>query len=173
MYLSSSGSGDTVLWMATIADVRRRPQERNDRWWLEDVFIVAVLGGFGLYAFVVSVMNALYFAIPVLAILWWDALLAFRFEGRFMVGLGGVIMLANVVLLSGYTLGCHAARYLVGGYLDSFHGKSLRFRLWELATKLNERHSRWAWFSLFSVAITDLYIRLCASGVIADPRLIF
>src|SRR5438309_9956956 len=56
---------------------------------------------------------ALYLAIPVLAILWWDALQAFNFGGRFGIGLGSVIMLTNVVLLTGYTVGCHAARYLV------------------------------------------------------------
>jgi len=116
---------------------------------------------------------ALYLAILVLVVLWYDAVQAFNFGGRFGVGLGSLIMVGNVILLSGYTFGCHAARYLVGGYLDSFHGKSLRFRLWELATKLNLRHSRWAWFSLFGVALTDLYIRLCAMGVIVDPRLVF
>jgi hypothetical protein len=114
---------------------------------------------------------ALYLAIPVLAILWWDAIQAFNFDGHFGIGPGTLIMVANVLLLSGYTFGCHAARYLVGGYLDSFHGKSLRFRLWEFATKLNERHSRWAWLSLFGVALTDLYIRLLAMGVISEAGL--
>src|SRR5262249_36776897 len=109
-------------------------------------------------------------ALPILAILWWDVVQAFNFDGRFGVGVGSVVMLGNVVLLTGYTFGCHAARYLVGGYVDSFHGKSLRFRLWELATILNERHARWAWVSLFSVALTDLYIRLVAAGVITDLR---
>ena len=113
---------------------------------------------------------ALYLAIPILAILWWDALDAFSFQGRFGVGLGSVVMLANVVLLSGYTFGCHAARYLVGGYLDSFHRASLRFRLWSWASTLNVHHARWAWASLFSVMLTDLYIRLVAMGVIVDPR---
>ncbi|HEV8671646.1 MAG TPA: succinate dehydrogenase [Candidatus Limnocylindria bacterium] len=262
----------------TTASVRQRPHERHDRWWIEPLFIVLVLGGFGLYAFVVSIQNAyyyfdpylspfyspclttgcvhptfavigdwynlspaflivgsplafratcyyyrrsyyraffgsppactvpdvrakysgetrlpfvlqnihrytLYLAIPVLAILWWDVLQAFRFpvphpeqfsvvttEWRFGVGVGTLIMLANVVLLSGYTFGCHAARYLVGGYLDSFHGASLRFRLWSWANRLNAFHSRWAWFSLFSVMLTDLYIRLAAMGVINDLR---
>jgi hypothetical protein len=113
---------------------------------------------------------ALYLAIPVLAILWWDALLAFNFDGRLGVGLGSLIMVANVVLLSAYTFGCHAARYLVGGYLDSFHGASLRFRLWSIANRLNANHGRWAWFSLFSVMITDLYVRLVSMGVFSDPR---
>jgi len=35
---------------------------------------------------------------------------------------------------------------------------------------LNAHHSRWAWFSLFGVALTDLYIRLVAMGVITDLR---
>jgi hypothetical protein len=30
----------------------------------------------------------------------------------------------------------------------------------------------WAWLSLFWVLVTDVYIRLCASGVIHDLRLI-
>ncbi len=113
---------------------------------------------------------ALYLAIVVLAILWWDAIEAFNFHGRFGIGLGTVIMLTNVVLLTGYTFGCHSARYLVGGYLDSFHRASLRFRLWTWANKLNGRHNRWAWASLVVVGLTDLYIRLVAAGVIVDPR---
>ena len=47
---------------------------------------------------------------------------------------------------------------------------SLRFRLWSLANRLNANHGRWAWFSLFSVMLTDLYIRLVAMGVITDVR---
>ena len=79
-------------------------------------------------------------------------------------------MVVNVILLTGFTFGCHAARYLVGGYLDSFHKASLRFRLWSLSNRLNARHNRWAWASLIVVGLTDLYIRLVAAGVIADPR---
>jgi hypothetical protein len=249
----------------TTASVRGRPHERQDRWWIEPLTIVLILGLFGVYAFVVSVLNGnyyhdpylspfyspclttscvhptfpvigdwynlspaflivgsplafratcyyyrrsyyraffwsppacsvpdarakysgetrfpfvlqnlhrytLYLALVVLAILWWDVFLAFNFDGRFGVGLGTLIMLANVLLLSGYTFGCHAARYLVGGYLDSFHGASLRYRLWSFANRLNAHHGRYAWFSLFSVMLTDLYIRLAAMGVISDPR---
>ncbi len=125
---------------------------------------------------------ALYLAIPVLAVLWWDTIQAFTFElaepegvivvaeRHFGIGVGSLVMLANVLLLSGYTFGCHAARYLVGGYLDSFHNASLRFRLWSFTNRLNLHHSRWAWVSLFSVALTDLYVRLAAMGVITDLR---
>ena len=113
---------------------------------------------------------ALYLAIPVLLVLWWDAIEAFNFNGHFGIGLGTVIMVANVILLTGFTFGCHAARYLVGGYLDSFHKASLRFRLWSVANRLNARHNRWAWASLIVVGLTDVYIRLVAAGVIVDPR---
>src|SRR5881409_2920707 len=254
--------------MATIADVRQRPHERTDRWWIEPIFIVTVLGLFGIYAFVVSVMNnnyfhdpylspfyspclttgcihptfpiignwynlspaflivgsplafrvtcyyyrrsyyraffwsppacavpdahpryagetrfpfliqnlhryALIFATTLLIFLWWDVFLAFNFNGHFGVGLGTILMLANVILLSGYSASCHSLRYLVGGYLDSFHGKSLRFRLWSWANWLNARHARWAWASLIVVGSTDAYIRLLAMGVLQDPRIVF
>lgn len=121
---------------------------------------------------------ALYLAIVVLVVLWWDSIKAFDFPAKdgtrhLGIGLGSVVMLANVLLLSAYTFGCHAARYLVGGHLDSFHGASLRFRLWSWVTRLNLHHSRWAWVSLFGVGLTDLYIRLVASGALADPRILF
>ena len=111
-------------------------------------------------------------SIVVLAFLWWDALLAFRFSNGFGIGLGSLVLLANVVLLSLYTLSCHSCRYLVGGYLDRFHGAPLRYRLWRFANRLNERHAQFAWISLFGVAFADLYVRLVASGVIFDPRLV-
>jgi hypothetical protein len=38
---------------------------------------------------------------------------------------------------------------------------------------LNERHALFAWISLFGVALADLYVRLVASGIISDPRIIF
>jgi len=116
---------------------------------------------------------ALIFATTLLIFLWWDVLLAFNFNGHFGIGLGSILMLANVILLSGYSASCHSLRYLVGGYLDSFHGKSLRFRLWSWANALNARHARWAWASLLVVGSTDAYIRLLAMGVLHDPRIVF
>src|SRR5262249_18278399 len=96
----------------------------------------------------------------------------FRFPTGFGIGLGSLVLLANVVLLSLYTLSCHSCRYLVGGYLDVFHVAQLRFRLWLLANRLNELHAWFAWISLFGVALADLYVRLVAAGVVVDPRLV-
>jgi hypothetical protein len=125
--------------------------------------------------FVIQNIHRYFFwlSIVVLAFLWWDALLAFRFPSGFGIGLGTLVLLANVVLLSLYTLSCHSCRYLVGGHLDVFHGAPIRYYLWRIANRLNERHAQFAWVSLFGVAIADLYVRLVASGVIVDPRLLF
>jgi hypothetical protein len=112
-------------------------------------------------------------SLVILAFLWWDALLAFRFPTGFGIGLGTVILLANAALLSLYSFSCHSCRYLCGGYLDSFKDASRRYRLWQLTNRLNARHALFAWVSLFGVALTDLYVRLVATGVIQDPRIIF
>jgi hypothetical protein len=113
-----------------------------------------------------------YLAVLVVAFLWWDALLAFRFPNGFGIGLGTLILIANVALLSLYTFSCHSCRHLCGGYLDSFANGPLRYRVWRGLTRLNARHGLFAWLSLFSVVVADLYVRLVAMGVIGDLRFI-
>lgn len=116
----------------------------------------------------------LYLAILVLAILWWDVLQAFSWDGAFSVRVGGLVMLANVLFLSNYTFGCHAFRHLVGGRLDCFSCSPAakgQLKLWTIVSKLNEHHMLWAWVSLFSVGFTDFYIRMVASGAIQDITL--
>jgi hypothetical protein len=117
----------------------------------------------------------MYVAVVFLVILWKDAVEAFiGWQGGFHVGVGSLVMLANVLLLSGYTFGCHSFRHLIGGSVNSYSKASmggLRFSLWKLVTVLNERHQPLAWASLFSVALTDVYIRAVATGSIVDLRL--
>ncbi len=115
----------------------------------------------------------------VLLVLWYDVVVAFRFPApdgghRFGVGAGTVVMFVNCVMLSGYTFGCHSLRHLVGGGVDCFscaRAGRLRYGLWSVATRFNERHMQWAWISLFTVALTDVYIRLVAAGTLPDARL--
>ena len=38
---------------------------------------------------------------------------------------------------------------------------------------LNGRHQFYAWISMFSVWLTDLYIRLSSAGAFTDPHHIF
>ena len=42
--------------------------------------------------------------------------------------------------------------------------------MWRKVSALNDRHMLLAWVSLVFVALTDLYVRLVATGVISDPR---
>jgi hypothetical protein len=116
---------------------------------------------------------AFYATVVQVCFLWFDTILAFDFGGRLGIGLGSVLMLANVLLLSGYTFGCHAFRHLAGGELDCFScslAARARHKLWRGVSVLNIKHDRWAWASLFSVAATDIYIRLLLAGVLHDPR---
>jgi hypothetical protein len=116
----------------------------------------------------------LYLAILFLVFLWRDAVRAFFFDGKFGIGVGTVVLLVNVTMLSIYTLSCHSLRHLVGGKLDCFScatfGKP-RHGAWRGITALNEHHMLFAWISLFGVGLADLYIRLVSSGAIQDVRL--
>src|SRR5687768_5478234 len=78
----------------------------------------------------------------------------------------------NVILLGGYTLGCHSLRHLVGGMLDQPSRAPVRKTAYDCASCLNRGHMRWAWFSLFGVAFADLYVRMCAMGIWTDLRLL-
>jgi len=108
----------------------------------------------------------------VIGFLWYDTIKAFDFPDGFGIGLGTLIMLANVILLMSYSLSCHSCRYLSGGYLDRFFKAPIRYRMWRIVSRLNARHAWLAWISMASVALTDLYIRLVASGAISDWRII-
>ena len=114
-----------------------------------------------------------YVALLFLVFLWHDAYQALFFDDGFGVGVGTLVLTANAALLSGFTLGCHALRHLVGGKMDTFHGGTcaVRHSCWKGVTRLNEHHMFWAWISLFWVGFADLYVRLVASGVITDVRL--
>jgi hypothetical protein len=115
-----------------------------------------------------------YVAVIFIVVLAYDAILAFRFPGgRFGIGVGTLVMWLNVVLLAAYTFSCHSCRHVCGGSINQFSKAPTRYALWKIVTRLNERHSNFAWLSLFSVGLTDLYIRLVSMGVIRDLRIVF
>ena len=118
----------------------------------------------------------MFFAVIFLFILSYDVWLATRWPDpaggtRFGVGLGTLVLLVNVVCLGGYTLGCHSMRHILGGFRNQF-SKGRGFRTpYACVTCLNSVHHRWAWVSLFTVAGSDVYIRLCSMGILTDPRI--
>lgn len=111
----------------------------------------------------------LYGAVIVWIFLAIDTVKAFIFDGHFGIGLGSLIFLINIVLLGLYTFSCHSFRHLVGGRLDCFscsRAEMMRYGIWGKVSTLNQNHMLWAWTSLFSVSLTDLYVRLLTMGVI-------
>ena len=119
----------------------------------------------------------LVFALIFLVFLAHDAWKAMWFTDasgarHFGIGVGTILLTANVILLSGYTLGCHAFRHLVGGYVDRLSRAPVRKTAYECASRLTARHMVWAWCSLFMVAFCDIYIRMLSMGVWTDFRLI-
>jgi len=119
----------------------------------------------------------LYVALLFLVILASDVWKALWFAtptgGReFGIGVGTLVLAANVVLLSCYTLGCHSFRHMVGGFHDELSKHPTQQVAYDCASCLNRWHMRWAWMSLFMVAFADVYVRLCATGVWHDWRIL-
>ena len=119
-----------------------------------------------------------YFALLFIVLLSYDVWLATEWpnpntgEMEFGIGVGTVVMLVNVVLIASYTLGCHSLRHLFGGRRDELSKSSMSEACYNCSSALNKRHMQFAWLSLFSVGLTDAYIRLCSMGVLTDVRLL-
>jgi hypothetical protein len=114
----------------------------------------------------------LFIAIFFIVLLARDAWEAFWFPNGFGIAVGTLVLVANVVLLSMYIFGCHSLRHLVGGRKDRLAGSALRKGAYDCVSCLNRSHMRWAWFSLFSVGFSDLYIRMCSMGIWTDWRIL-
>jgi hypothetical protein len=125
-----------------------------------------------------------YVAAGFIAVLSYDAWVAMWFPAdgsavlaagaptEFGIGVGTLILMANVVFLACYTFGCHSLRHLVGGVLDVMSGRPARRTAYRCVSCLNRWHMNWAWVSLIWVGFTDLYVRLCAMGIWTDARLL-
>ncbi len=125
----------------------------------------------------------LYIAVAFIFLLAWDAFQATRFfevdaagnptnQWHFGLGVGTLVLTLNVILLGGYTFGCHSLRHLVSGGFRQLSRHPMRKQAYDCVSCLNRRHMTWAWFSLFWVAFTDVYVRLCSMGVWTDWRII-
>ncbi len=119
----------------------------------------------------------LYLALAFLVILAWDVWNALWFSDSsggtsFGIGVGTLVLAVNVTLLGGYTLSCHSLRHLIGGRIDQMSRAPVCQKAYLCASALNGRHMLWAWMSLFWVAFSDIYIRLCAMGIWTDWRIL-
>jgi hypothetical protein len=113
-----------------------------------------------------------YLALLIAILLSYDVTQAFRGpDGNFGFGLGSLILLANAILLWGYTLGCHSCRHITGGRLKNFSKHPVRYWIWTKVSWLNGRHMQFAWITLGTLMLSDFYIMLVASGAFSDPRI--
>ncbi len=111
-------------------------------------------------------------AVVFVFFLGYDAWNAFWFADGFGIGVGTLILVVNVICLGGYTFGCHSLRHIVGGWRDQFSKKPGWAIPYNCASCLNRAHNRWAWISLFTVAFSDVYVRLCSMGIWTDVRIL-
>src|SRR5512145_2221927 len=106
----------------------------------------------------------LYLALIFICILGWDVWKAMWFYDsttqttNFGIRLGTLVLAINVIMLSGYTFGCHFLRHLIGGGVDELSKKGVRQPAYTCVSCLNRRHMGWAWASLFTVGFADLYV---------------
>lgn len=105
-------------------------------------------------------------------ILTWDLILSLRnAEGQWgHMGVGTLVLLISTTLLWFYSLSCHFCRHIVGGRLRHFSKHPVRYHAWTFVSRLNSKHSMFAWCSLIAVALADLYVREVAAGTITDIR---
>jgi hypothetical protein len=114
----------------------------------------------------------MYLAVLFILMLTLDALKAFWFPDGFGIGIGTLVLCVNVLLLAGYTFGCHSLRHVIGGRHDCLSAHPTCHALYKGCSALNKRHMLWAWMSLVTVMFADGYVRLCSMGVWRDIRLI-
>lgn len=120
-----------------------------------------------------------YIAVIFIVILTWDAIDSFRVTDEtgthLGIGIGTLVLTLNAVFLGLYTFSCHSCRHAVGGnvtcYAKAPAGK-LRYRLWQVTSRLNKHHMLFAWMSLFSVGFADFYVRMVSMGVFTDLRIL-
>jgi hypothetical protein len=114
----------------------------------------------------------LYLAVIFIGILGLDAFHGYWFGGKFGIGVGSLVLTMNVILLGGYTFGCHSMRHLVGGGRDKLPSGAIGKNCYDCVSGLNRKHMLFAWCSLVWVGFTDFYIRMCCMGVFHDFRII-
>ena len=116
-------------------------------------------------------------AVVFIAFLGYDAYKSYWFATpaggtTFGIGVGSLVLTANVILLASYTWGCHVLRHVVGGRMDEVSKSPVCDVAYSCVTSLNVKHQLFAWCSLFSVAFADIYVRLCSMGIWTDFRIL-
>ena len=114
---------------------------------------------------------ALYLAFIPLVVLWWDLVVSMVHDGSFRLGVGVFLIALDAILVTLYVGSCHSFRHLVGGGVDCFSCDAYtqtRHGIWKWVSRVNVHHGRYAWLSLFSIILVDLYVRALALDIINE-----
>jgi hypothetical protein len=114
----------------------------------------------------------LYAGILILPFFYYDFYRSLIFADS--LRFGSLLILANALALTAWTLSCHALRHLIGGNIDCYScakAGGVRNSLWRAQSWWNSRHEALAWISLATIVIVDLYLRGLAAGLPLDFKL--
>ena len=114
---------------------------------------------------------ALYLAFIPMVVLWWDLIVSMVHDGQFRLGLGVFLIAADAILVTLYVGSCHSFRHLVGGSMDCFSCTAYtqtRHGIWRWVSRINVHHGKYAWLSLVSIVLVDLYVRALALDIINE-----
>ena len=114
----------------------------------------------------------LYLGLLFIVVLTYDAIVSYRFADGVGIGVGSLVLTLNTILLGSYTFSCHSLRHIIGGRKDEVAKNALQLSCYNCVSSMNRKHQLFAWLSLFWVAFTDLYVRLCSMGIWTDIRLL-
>ena len=142
--------------------------EPRKTFWGENSFPL-ILQNAHRYFMYLALMFIVFLSIDVWNALWFEN--STTGEASFGIGVGTLVLAMNVVLLGGYTFGCHSLRHLVGGRFNHLSKRPIRRTAYACVGCLNTRHMLFAWMSLVWVGFSDVYVRLCSMGVWVDWRI--
>jgi hypothetical protein len=117
----------------------------------------------------------LYAGIAILPFFYYDFFHSLVYSGPFILRIGSLVLLANALLLTAWTLSCHAFRHVIGGNVDCYScvaAGGVRKQVYDRQSWLNAHHEALAWVSLLAIIFTDLYIRAIAAGIPMDFTLL-
>jgi hypothetical protein len=84
----------------------------------------------------------------------YEAAQAFRGpDGSLGLGLGALVILANVAPLRGCTLSCRSCRHIAGGRLRNFCRHPACYRAWTKISWLSPRHVQLTWITLGTLVL--------------------
>ncbi len=114
----------------------------------------------------------LYAGIIILPFFYYDFYLSLTFAGT--LRLGSIILIANALALTSWTLSCHSFRHVIGGNIDCYtcvKGGSARKKIFDVQSWWNSHHEATAWISLLTIIFTDLYLRALTAGLPVDFKI--